>query len=85
MQPSISGPVPSSPRYPLIQFVKAGELIGDNGREQKERIRTKKTGSGTGLQLKVTEYGMSSLGDEDWSLCDKDCGWCGHCADGVAF
>jgi hypothetical protein len=19
--------------------------------------------------------------DEDWSLCDKDCGWCGHCAD----
>lgn len=18
--------------------------------------------------------------DEDWALCDKDCGWCGHCA-----
>ncbi|OAK96081.1 hypothetical protein IQ06DRAFT_309640 [Phaeosphaeriaceae sp. SRC1lsM3a] len=21
--------------------------------------------------------------DEDWALCDKDCGWCGHCADSV--
>jgi hypothetical protein len=39
-------------------------------------------------QLRVTEYGklyVSGLGDEDWSLCDKDCGWCGHCADGVVF
>jgi hypothetical protein len=89
-QSSISGPVPSSSRYPPIQFVKAGESIGDN-RKQKERIRTKKTGGGTGsgmLQWKVTEYGklyLSGLGDEDWSLCDKDCSWCGHCADGVAF
>jgi hypothetical protein len=23
--------------------------------------------------------------DEDWTLCDKDCGWCGRCADGVDF
>jgi hypothetical protein len=72
-QSSISGPVPSSSRYPPIQFVKAGESIGDN-RKQKERIRTKKTGGGTGsgmLQWKVTEYGklyLSGLGDEDWSL-----------------
>ncbi|KAF2684248.1 hypothetical protein K458DRAFT_418523 [Lentithecium fluviatile CBS 122367] len=21
--------------------------------------------------------------DQDWSVCDKDCGWCGHCADGL--
>lgn len=21
--------------------------------------------------------------DEDYSICDKDCGWCGHCMDGV--
>ena len=20
--------------------------------------------------------------NQDWALCDKDCGWCGHCADG---
>ena len=23
--------------------------------------------------------------DQDWALCNKDCGWCGHCADGVDF
>jgi hypothetical protein len=23
--------------------------------------------------------------DQDWALCDKDCGWCGHCADGVDY
>ncbi|KAF1846090.1 uncharacterized protein K460DRAFT_377383 [Cucurbitaria berberidis CBS 394.84] len=23
--------------------------------------------------------------DQDWGLCDKDCGWCGHCADGVDY
>ena len=21
--------------------------------------------------------------DQDWSLCDKDCGWCGHCCDNI--
>ncbi|KAH0499580.1 hypothetical protein TgHK011_006761 [Trichoderma gracile] len=26
----------------------------------------------------------SDVGD-DHSLCDKDCGWCGHCADGYDF
>ncbi|KAH8707622.1 hypothetical protein GQ44DRAFT_628464 [Phaeosphaeriaceae sp. PMI808] len=23
--------------------------------------------------------------DENWALCDKDCGWCGHCIDGIDF
>jgi hypothetical protein len=23
--------------------------------------------------------------DQDWVLCDKDCGWCGHCADSVDY
>lgn len=23
--------------------------------------------------------------DLDWTLCDKDCGWCGHCNKGVAM
>ncbi|KAF2123216.1 hypothetical protein BDV96DRAFT_481420 [Lophiotrema nucula] len=21
--------------------------------------------------------------DQNWALCDKECGWCGHCADGI--
>ncbi|OJD33049.1 uncharacterized protein BKCO1_3400032 [Diplodia corticola] len=30
-------------------------------------------------------YGYASGFDNDlnWGLCDKDCGWCGHCMDGV--
>ncbi|KAH7349232.1 hypothetical protein BKA66DRAFT_431571 [Pyrenochaeta sp. MPI-SDFR-AT-0127] len=23
--------------------------------------------------------------DQDWALCDKACGWCGHCADSVDY
>jgi hypothetical protein len=23
--------------------------------------------------------------DEDWALCDKDCGWCGHCAESYSY
>ncbi|PVH73279.1 hypothetical protein DL98DRAFT_607639 [Cadophora sp. DSE1049] len=26
---------------------------------------------------------MNLHADQDWMLCDKDCGWCGHCGDGV--
>ena len=29
-------------------------------------------------------WGFSGLGGgDDYGLCDKDCGWCGHCMDGV--
>lgn len=28
---------------------------------------------------------MNLLEDQDWALCDKDCGWCGHCADGASY
>lgn len=28
---------------------------------------------------------MDMFDHQDWMLCDKDCGWCGHCADGVMF
>jgi hypothetical protein len=23
--------------------------------------------------------------DQDWALCDKECGWCGHCADSIGY
>jgi hypothetical protein len=23
--------------------------------------------------------------EQDWILCDKDCGWCGHCGDNVDY
>jgi hypothetical protein len=42
--------------------------------------------SSTRYEYKFTQDGRAyilGLDDEDWGLCDKDCGWCGHCADGV--
>jgi hypothetical protein len=89
-QPSNNRPLPFSSRYPPIQFVRAGESIKHNGKKGKRRFGTKLT-RGTGPevpQLRFNEYGkpyVSGLDDEDWSLCDKDGAWCGHCADGVGF
>ena len=30
-----------------------------------------------------TSFSYSALDDVNYGLCDKDCGWCGHCMDGV--
>lgn len=42
------------------------------------------------IDYEQTEYANSSAydgyyygGDENYGLCDKDCGWCGHCMDDV--
>ncbi|KAL8823508.1 MAG: hypothetical protein Q9191_005794 [Dirinaria sp. TL-2023a] len=42
------------------------------------------------IENEQTEYATSSAydgyyygGDENYGLCDKDCGWCGHCMDSV--
>ncbi|RBQ74816.1 hypothetical protein FVER14953_20299 [Fusarium verticillioides] len=87
---SSNGLGPFYSRYPPIQFVRAGESIKHNGKKGKGRFGTKLTRGPVPEmpQLRVNEYGkpyMSGLDDEDWSLCDKDCAWCGHCADGVGF
>jgi hypothetical protein len=60
------------------------------------RPKTKKTRKGTALKSDrgsflssklnpLTGQMMNLLEDEDWALCDKDCGWCGHCAEGASF
>ena len=59
-----------------VTFVKAGQAA-------KKGRRMKSQGLGTGGRWDMNvEMGGMSL-DQDWALCDKDCGWCGHCADGV--
>ncbi len=32
---------------------------------------------------KDEHYGIDIYECEDYAICDKDCGWCGHCMDGV--
>jgi hypothetical protein len=30
-------------------------------------------------------YRVEGYEQQDWTLCDSDCAWCGHCADGVDY
>lgn len=76
-----------------VSFVKAGER--PKVEEKKSKKNKKKGGSGTGRNgysygssMKINpETGrmMDMSLDEDWSLCDKDCGWCGHCAEDILY
>lgn len=33
----------------------------------------------------ITGQMMNMQLDEDWTVCDKDCGWCGHCAESYDY
>lgn len=33
--------------------------------------------------LSNTNQTCNMFDDQNWALCDKDCGWCGHCGDGI--
>ncbi|KAH7042707.1 hypothetical protein B0J12DRAFT_673859 [Macrophomina phaseolina] len=58
---------------------------------RKSRGKSKKSGGGAagvashsyGYTYDPYSYGTGYGGCEDYSICDKDCGWCGHCMDGV--
>ncbi len=65
------------------------------GTKPKKKKNTRKGTSlqtGTGLAghsiFKVnpnTGRMMNMLEGQDWAVCDKDCGWCGHCAEGLSY
>lgn len=57
-----------------VNFVPAG---WSNGRDSGPTGRWKVDG--------ITERLMDMDLDEDWTLCDKDCGWCGQCAESVVY
>jgi len=59
-----------------------------------EQTKKRKTGKGNIQQMGLggdwkiypnTGQMMNFLEDQDWALCDKDCGWCGHCNDGGRY
>jgi hypothetical protein len=36
--------------------------------------------------VRTEDYARALWGEhQNWALCDTDCGWCGHCADGVNY
>jgi hypothetical protein len=62
---------------------------GSKPKKKKARKRSsQKIGQGSHATWEVnqnTGHTMDLLEDQDWMLCDKDCGWCGHCADGFSY
>lgn len=62
---------------------------GSKPKKKKARKRTSlKIDQGSHATSKVnqnTGQTMNLLEDQDWALCDKDCGWCGHCAEGALY
>jgi hypothetical protein len=83
--PSVSDSLPQPMGQDLrnkpIAFVKAGATPSTKSR------RKGKTPYRSGNTTKVYspwDDHFSDIGDNH-ALCDKDCGWCGHCADYVDF
>jgi hypothetical protein len=56
---------------------------------QAEQSRYQRRLRGTGIRTAAVGWKANSVTGqmmnmqlvEDWALCDKDCAWCGHCAE----
>lgn len=67
-------------------------LTADSGPFTIEQSRPQRRSGGTEMRTTVgwkvnslTGQMMDMQLDEDWALCDKDCGWCGHCAESYSY
>lgn len=59
-------------RYQAIAFVPEGGRKGC-------KVKAKRSLTPTNRNGLVSD----TINDQNWALCDKDCGWCGHCGDGI--
>jgi hypothetical protein len=61
-------------------------LITNRGPFAVQRSRSQRWSAEDGWKLNSNTGQMMDMHlDQNWGLCDKDCGWCGHCADNVDF
>jgi hypothetical protein len=69
-------------------------FVAEGAKKKSKKKKTKMTesrelqridrGDDFGWQVNVNTGRMMDLSeDQNWGLCDKDCGWCGHCTEGV--
>jgi hypothetical protein len=78
--------------YTPIAFVREGAGAGSNGKagpggakSKKSKKRAVRTAPGGWSEGRGSSWSMDMIENQDWALCDKDCGWCGHCAEGVDY
>ncbi|EXJ71468.1 uncharacterized protein A1O5_05276 [Cladophialophora psammophila CBS 110553] len=67
-------------RHRPTAFVKDGHAQ-QGGRKKRNKSRQWNRSSGANPQ----QTHENLLDDLDWTLCDKDCGWCGRCYNGFDF
>ena len=63
-------------RHQPVTFVKEGMSGSKNGKTKKPRQKAE-------TYHRTVETYDNFLGGQDWSVCDKNCGWCGRCYDQV--
>ncbi|KAF2131268.1 hypothetical protein P153DRAFT_364876 [Dothidotthia symphoricarpi CBS 119687] len=66
-------------RYNPVPSVKAREKPKHSKKTKTPMVRTGWTANA------VCSSVMNMDQDQDWILCDGDCGWCGHCGDNVNY
>ncbi|KAM0263426.1 hypothetical protein ACHAQJ_001282 [Trichoderma viride] len=66
-----------------IPFVRAGTEAKNTKRARGSKSKTGSTSGNRGIWSDSGTW-YPDVGDNH-ALCDKDCGWCGHCAEGVDF
>ena len=93
------GKKPTATAASASQKGDASTVIGGPAPQKKEKSTATVTGGGGKGKPKVgggkgkskhpstSAYSNISFRDDmyakDWSICDKDCGWCGRCGDGI--
>ncbi|OCK88165.1 uncharacterized protein K441DRAFT_669587 [Cenococcum geophilum 1.58] len=82
----------SSLRFTPVAFVKAGEAPKRKKKTKARRTCERGRGDsentpviGSGFRDHNWALGEGNSDGYNWALCDKDCGWCGHCADHVDY
>ncbi|MCJ1403151.1 hypothetical protein MMC11_006374 [Xylographa trunciseda] len=76
-----------------VTFVPAGQAPKTgtkSGQTPKPTRKSKGKGSGWSTASRYqqnleTNYMMGMAQDQNWGLCDKDCAWCGHCAEACGY
>ena len=77
----------------VIRFVAEGTQVKEKARNKNKKKNKNKNKSTKANLPEVGPWGydssfkvnpntgrtMDMFADQDWALCDKDCGWCGHC------
>lgn len=68
-----------------VSIAESGPFATQRSRPQRWSVgRGMRTATAIGWKLNhITGQMMNMQLDQNWGLCDKECGWCGHCADDV--